>query len=37
MAGEISGGMLFDLGFADGLGPSLAVPEQRVPDGTRAC
>ena len=36
MAGEISEGMLLDLGFADGIAPVLAVPERPVPDGTRA-
>jgi methionine--tRNA ligase beta chain len=36
MAGELSEGMLFDLGFADGIAPALAVPERVVPDGTRA-
>ena len=36
MAGEISQGMLFDLGYADGLLPALATPERPVPDGTRA-
>ena len=36
MMGETSEGMLFDLGFADGLVPALAVPERPVPDGTRA-
>jgi tRNA-binding protein len=36
MAGEISEGMLFDIGFEDGILPALAVPERRVPDGTRA-
>lgn len=36
MAGETSEGMLFDLGYADGLLPALAVPERPVPDGTRA-
>ena len=36
MAGEISEGMLFDIGYADGIRPVLAVPETRVPDGTRA-
>jgi hypothetical protein len=35
-AGEVSEGMLFDLGFADGIVPALAVPERPVPDGTRA-
>jgi len=36
MAGEVSEAMLFDLGFADGVTPALAVPERGVPDGTRA-
>jgi len=36
MAGEISEGMLFDIGYADGVTPSLAVPERPVPNGTRA-
>ena len=36
MAGEISQGMLFDLGYADGLRPALAMPERALPDGTRA-
>mgnify|MGYP001820083098 FL=1 len=36
MAGEVSEGMLFDLGYADGITPVLAVPEAPVPDGTRA-
>jgi tRNA-binding protein len=36
MAGETSEGMLFDLGYADGITPVLAVPERPVPDGTRA-
>jgi tRNA-binding protein len=36
MMGETSEGMLFDLGYADGLAPVLAVPEQPVPNGTRA-
>jgi tRNA-binding protein len=36
MAGEISEGMLFDIGFADGITPVLAIPEKPVPDGTRA-
>jgi tRNA-binding protein len=35
MAGEISEGMLFDIGYADGVTPVLAVPERPVPDGTR--
>jgi tRNA-binding protein len=36
MAGTMSEGMLFDIGYADGITPVLAVPEARVPDGTRA-
>jgi tRNA-binding protein len=36
MMGEVSEGMLFDLGAADGILPALAVPERPVPDGTRA-
>jgi tRNA-binding protein len=36
MAGEVSEGMLFDIGFADGVTPVLAVPERPVPSGTRA-
>lgn len=36
MAGELSEGMLFDLGFADGINPALAIPERPVPNGTRA-
>jgi len=35
MAGEVSQGMLFDLGYEDGITPLLAVPEKPVPDGTR--
>jgi tRNA-binding EMAP/Myf-like protein len=34
--GEVSEGMLFDIGYADGLTPVLAVPEKEVPNGTRA-
>ena len=36
MAGEVSEGMLFDIGYADGITPVLATPEKPVPDGTRA-
>jgi tRNA-binding protein len=36
MMGEVSEGMLFDIGYADGLIPVLAVPEQDVPNGSRA-
>jgi tRNA-binding protein len=34
--GQISEGMLFDIGSADGITPALAVPERAVPNGTRA-
>lgn len=36
MMGELSEGMVFDLGYADGIAPALAVPERPMPDGTRA-
>jgi len=36
MLGETSEGMLFDIGYADGVRPALAVPETMVPNGTRA-
>ena len=36
MMGELSEGMLFDIGYADGITPALAVPETRVPNGARA-
>ncbi|HVF43271.1 MAG TPA: hypothetical protein VM936_09685 [Pyrinomonadaceae bacterium] len=36
MAGEVSEGMLFDIGYADGITPVLATPEREVPDGARA-
>jgi len=36
MMGELSEGMLFDIGYADGITPVLAVPETRVPNGARA-
>lgn len=35
MAGEVSEGMLFDIGYADGIIPVLAQPEKSVPNGTR--
>ncbi len=35
MLGELSEGMLFDIGYADGLLPALAVPEVLVPNGAR--
>ena len=36
MAGIVSEGMLFDIGYADGITPVLAQPEGPVPDGCRA-
>jgi len=36
MAGEVSEGMLFDIGYSDGLKPVLAQPEAEVPNGSRA-
>jgi tRNA-binding protein len=36
MFGVLSEGMLFDIGFSDGLRPVLAIPETPVPDGCRA-
>ncbi len=36
MAGLASEGMLFDIGYADGITPVLAVPEKPLPNGTRA-
>lgn len=36
MRGVVSEGMLFDIGYADGVRPVLAVPEAPVPDGSRA-
>jgi tRNA-binding protein len=36
MFGELSEGMLLDIGYADGITPVLAVPERPVPNGTRA-
>ncbi|HGG0416975.1 tRNA-binding protein [Clostridium botulinum] len=35
MAGEVSEGMLFDIGYADGIIPVLAQPEKPIPNGTR--
>ena len=35
MMGEVSGGMLFDIGYPDNIMPVLAVPERPVPNGTR--
>jgi tRNA-binding protein len=36
MMGEISEGMLFDIGYSDRITPVLAVPEKAVPNGSRA-
>jgi tRNA-binding protein len=36
MMGEVSEGMLFDIGYADGITPVLAMPEKPVPNGSRA-
>ena len=36
MRGVLSEGMLFDIGYADGITPVLSVPESPVPNGTRA-
>ena len=33
--GEVSEGMLLDIGYADGIKPVLALPEEEVPNGTR--
>lgn len=35
LAGVLSEGMLFDIGYSDGIVPVLAVPEFSVPDGAR--
>jgi len=35
MMGELSEGMLFDMGYDDGILPVLALPEKSVPNGTR--
>jgi tRNA-binding protein len=36
MRGVVSEGMLFDIGYADGITPVLTIPESPVPDGARA-
>jgi tRNA-binding protein len=36
MRGVVSEAMLFDVGYADGIVPRLAVPEEPVPNGARA-
>ena len=35
MAGEVSEGMIYDIGYEDGILPVLAVPESEVPNGVR--
>ena len=34
--GQVSEGMLLDIGYADGIKPVLALPEEEVPNGARA-
>jgi tRNA-binding protein len=36
MRGQVSEGMLLDIGYADGIRPVLAMPEIPVPNGARA-
>jgi tRNA-binding protein len=36
MMGVRSEGMLFDIGYADGIRPVLGIPESAVPNGVRA-
>ena len=36
MMGQVSEGMLFDIGYADGVKPALGIPERAVPNGVRA-
>ena len=36
MMGELSEGMLFDMGYDDKITPVLAMPEKPIPNGTRA-
>ncbi len=36
MMGELSEGMVFDIGYANGVTPVLAMPETPVPDGVCA-
>lgn len=35
MAGEMSEGIMYDIGYEDGIEPVLAIPEKKVPNGTR--
>jgi methionine--tRNA ligase beta chain len=36
LMGEVSEGMMLDIGYADGITPVLALPERAVPNGVRA-
>lgn len=36
MMGEMSKGILFDIGYANGVTPVLALPEKEVPNGVCA-
>ncbi|HAU98672.1 MAG: EMAP domain protein [Microgenomates group bacterium GW2011_GWF2_45_18] len=36
MAGEVSEGMLFDIGYTNGITPVLTMPEKDVPNGVSA-
>jgi tRNA-binding protein len=36
MMGELSEGMLFDIGYSDKIIPVLATPEKPIPNGSRA-
>ena len=36
MAGEVSEGMVFDIGYADGITPVLVIPERPIPNGVQA-
>ena len=36
MMGEMSEGMMFDIGYANGIIPVLSIPEKHVPNGTCA-
>ena len=36
VAGEVSEGMLLDIGYGDGVTPALAMPERPMPNGARA-
>lgn len=35
MMGIVSEGMMYDMGYDDGIVPVMAVPEKPVPNGTR--